>query len=159
MDHGEVRIRPAGLEDSDWIIALAPRLHDFGPPPWRERAAMDEAVKEDQARLLANLAPGSAIFAAINADGNPLGFVTLRTDRDYFTGEPAGHVVDIVVAREAEGRGVGRALLAAAERWAKEAGYPWLTLNVFAGNERARRVYEQAGYQVEWTRMLKPLRS
>jgi len=105
----------AGLEDSDWIVALAPRLHDFGPPPWRVRAAMDEAVKEDQARLLANLAPGSAIFAAVDADDNPLGFVTLRTDRDYFTDEPAGHVVDIVVSREAEVRGVGRALLAAAE--------------------------------------------
>jgi ribosomal protein S18 acetylase RimI-like enzyme len=68
---------------------------------------------------------------------------------------PIGHVVDLVVARDGEGRGVGRSLLAAAERWAEEAGYPWLTLHVFEGNDGARRLYEQTGYVVEWTRMLK----
>lgn len=66
-------------------------------------------------------------------------------------------MVDIVVDRAGEGRGVGRALLAAAERWAEAAGYPWLTLHVFEGNDRARRVYERTGYVAEWTRMLKPL--
>ncbi|MEO8449865.1 MAG: GNAT family N-acetyltransferase, partial [Gemmatimonadota bacterium] len=85
--------------------------------------------------------------------------VSLRTDRDYFTAASVGHVVDIVVARAGEGRGVGRALLVAAERWGQKAGYPWLTLHVFEGNDRARRVYEEAGYVVEWTRMLKPLGS
>ena len=39
----------------------------------------------------------------------------------------------------------------------EEAGYPWLTLHVFEGNDRARRLYEQTGYVVEWTRMLKPV--
>jgi ribosomal protein S18 acetylase RimI-like enzyme len=155
----EIFIRPAGPDDSDWITALAPRLHEFGPPPWREVSAMDEAVQAGLARELANPTAGSAIFAAVDQTGAPLGFVSLRTDMDYFSETPVGHVVDIVVARSGEGRGVGRALLAAAERWAEAAGYPWLTLHVFAGNDRARRVYEQTGYRVEWTRMLKPLGS
>lgn len=118
---------------------------------------MNAAVTAGLARELANPSPGSAILAAVDPAGTPLGFVSLRTDRDYFTEVPVGHVVDLVVARAGEGRGVGRALLAAADRWAEAAGYPWLTLHVFEGNDRARRLYEQTGYVVEWTRMLKPV--
>jgi len=120
---------------------------------------MDESVAAGLARELEAPTPGSAILVAEDPSRRPLGFVSLRTDRDYFTGEPHGHVADIVVDRAGEGRGVGQALLAAAERWGEEAKYPYLTLNVFAGNDRARRIYERAGYAVEWTRMLKPLRS
>lgn len=157
MSDAEIRIRPAGPEDTGWITALAPRLHEFGPPPWRDVASMNAAVEAGLARDLAQPSPGSTILAAVDPVGSPLGFVSLRTDRDYFTQAAFGHVVDLVVAREGEGRGVGRALLAAAERWAVAAGYPWLTLHVFEGNDRARRLYEKTGYLVEWTRMLKPL--
>src|SRR5262245_51542191 len=154
-----IRIRRAGAADRHWIAALAPRLHEFGPPPWRELAVMNAAVVEGLERELESPTPGSAIFAAEDPAGRPVGFVSLRTDRDYFTNVPFGHVVDLVVAPEGEGRGVGRALLSAAERWAEDLGYPWLTLHVFAGNDRARRVYEKRGYVVEWTRMLKRIGS
>lgn len=157
MDVPQIGIRPARPEDAEWITTLAPRLHEFGPPPWRDRAGMDTAVAAGLARDVASPPPGAVILVAEDAAGTPLGFVSLRTDRDYFTSEPVGHVTDIVVAREGEGRGVGRALLAAAERWGEECGHPWLTLHVFEGNARARRVYEQAGYVAEWTRMLKAL--
>ena len=78
-----------------------------------------------------------------------------RTERDYFVDMPVGHVVDIAVTKAGEGRGIGRALLDAADRWAESNGYPWLTLHVFEGNDRARHVYEKHGYVPEWTRMLK----
>ena len=45
----------------------------------------------------------------------------------------------------AEGSGVARVLMAHAERWTAERGLPLLTLNVFAGNARARRFYERGG--------------
>jgi ribosomal protein S18 acetylase RimI-like enzyme len=153
----DIRIRRARPDDAGWIVALAPRLHEFGPPAWREVDSMNAAVQADLTRELANPGPGAAILAAEDSGGTPLGFISLKTDRDYFTGVPVGHVSDLVVARAGEGRGVGRALLEAAERWAREAEYPWLTLHVFEDNSRARRLYEQAGYVVEWIRMLKPL--
>jgi GNAT superfamily N-acetyltransferase len=118
---------------------------------------MNASVAAGLAREIAKPTLGCTILAAVDPTGIPLGFVSLRTGRDYFTEVPVGHVVDLVVAREGEGRGVGRALLAAAERWAERAGYPWLTLHEFEGNDRARRVYEQMGYVVEWTRILKPV--
>jgi ribosomal protein S18 acetylase RimI-like enzyme len=63
----------------------------------------------------------------------------------------------IAVTMEAEGRGVGRALMAHAERWARERGHESITLSVFEGNRRAQGLYERAGYTVEMRRMTKQL--
>jgi GNAT superfamily N-acetyltransferase len=158
MADADIHIRPARSDDAGWITALAPRMHEFGPPAWRDLKVMDDAVAAQWAHELATPTPGSAFLVAEDALGSPVGFVWVKTERDYFSDMLAGHVIDIAVTRDGEGRGIGRALLAAAERWAKDAGYPWLTLNVFEGNDRARRLYEKAGYVPEWTRMLKPLR-
>jgi ribosomal protein S18 acetylase RimI-like enzyme len=157
MTDADIRMRPACRDDVDWITALAPRMHEFGPPPWREVGVMDDAVAAQWARELANPTPGSAFLVAEDALGRPLGFVWVKTERDYFIDRSVGHIIDIAVVRDGEGRGVGRALMAAAERWAEDAGYPWLTLHVFEGNDRARRLYEKVGYKPEWTRMLKKL--
>jgi ribosomal protein S18 acetylase RimI-like enzyme len=157
MTDADIRMRPARRDDVDWITALAPRMHEFGPPPWREVGAMDNAVAAQWARELANPTPGSAFLVAEDALGRPLGFVWLKTERDYFIDRPVGHIIDIAVVKEGEGRGIGRTLMAAAERWAEDAGYPWLTLHVFEGNDRARRLYEKVGFLPEWTRMLKPI--
>ena len=150
-----VTIRPARPEDAEWIVPLGSRMHEFGPPPWRDVRVMDAAVAAQWARELANPTPGSAFLVAEDALGSAVGFVWLRTERDYFIDMPVGHVIDIAVTRGGEGRGIGRALLDAADRWAESNGYPWLTLHVFEGNDRARRVYEKHGYVPEWTRMLK----
>ncbi len=61
------------------------------------------------------------------------------------------------MAAEAEGQGVGRVLLEAAEDWAREQKLQMLSLNVFAGNARARHVYERLGYTPETLRYVKPL--
>ena len=46
----------------------------------------------------------------------------------------------LAVAREAEGQGIGRALLEAGEDWARANRYSKLTLAVFKDNERAKQV-------------------
>jgi len=62
------------------------------------------------------------------------------------------------VAAAHEGQGVGRALLAHAERWAREHGCALLTLAVLPGNTRARALYEAAGFDTDLLRLAKPLR-
>lgn len=76
---------------------------------------------------------------------------------DYFTGEQHAHVNDIVVTAEAEGKGAGKLLLAKADEWAKQKNARWITLNVFDENFRARKVYEKAGYNIEWIKYLKEI--
>jgi ribosomal protein S18 acetylase RimI-like enzyme len=159
MAHGgPVTIRPARSGDRDWILSQAPRLHEFGPPPWRPRDVMDRAVTASIDEGLTAPAPDQTVFVAEGAAHELLGFVHLHAATDFHTGERHGHVSDIVVAPAAEGRGVGAALMAAAEDWARAHGFRLLSLHVFGENARARALYERLGYRLDIVKMIKTLR-
>jgi ribosomal protein S18 acetylase RimI-like enzyme len=81
-----------------------------------------------------------------------------ETSVDYFTREKHGHLAIIAVDADAEGSGVGRNLIQTVEEWAASQGYRFITLNVFAENERARKVYERAGYSQDTIRYAKKLK-
>ena len=101
---------------------------------------------------------GDERIVLIAEDGGArLGFVHLETAVDFFTRERHGHISTLVVAPEAEGRGVGRALVDAAEAWCGERTYRLLTLHVFEANASARRLYERAGFRVDTIKYLKEI--
>lgn len=153
----DIRVRPASPADKDFILSLVPRLVEFGPPPWRDAAQMiftDRRVLSDK---LDEQPPGTAIFVAEDEVGLRLGFIHLQSGADYYQGEEHGHIADVVVAAAGEGRGVGRLLMAKGEEWARGRGYGWLTLSVFAQNERARGVYERLGYGADMIKYVKEL--
>ncbi|HZB45487.1 MAG TPA: GNAT family N-acetyltransferase [Pyrinomonadaceae bacterium] len=154
----EVSVRPARDEDGEFILALVPRLMEFGPPPWYDAAQMVATDLETIGRVLKEPPANTAVFVAVGDAGARLGFIHLNTTVDYFTREEVGHVSDVVVAPGGEGRGVGRALMAAAEEWARGRGYRLLTLNAFARNTRARRLYERLGYGEDMVKYVKQLR-
>jgi ribosomal protein S18 acetylase RimI-like enzyme len=52
------------------------------------------------------------------------------------------------VRPDGRGKGVGAALIDAARSWAASRGCESIELSVTVGNEVARRLYEQAGFQV-----------
>ncbi len=153
-----MRIRIATAADEEWIRSLIPRLHHFGPPDYRPVAAMDDAEATATIAALASDDPRRTVLVAESADAVRAGFVHLETGTDFFTHEQHGHISVIVVAAEAEGTGVGRALLDAAETWTRERGYQFLTLNVFEKNAAARRLYERAGFGIDTVRYLKLIR-
>ena len=131
----------------------------FGPRITGVRQGLDEIVEGEVRTLRAFFTdpkPTSSLLIA-EADGRPQGFVFLEEVRDYFTLETHGHVGILAVAAEAEGRGVGRALMQAAEEWARSRGYRKLTLSVFEHNRRARALYEHAGFAPDTIKYLKPL--
>ena len=53
-----------------------------------------------------------------------------------------------IVEPELHGTGIGRALLAKAVDFCRNAQYPRVFLWTFAGLEPARRLYEQAGFRL-----------
>ena len=150
-------IRPATPADRSGVLALVPRLRAFGPTPLRPAEQMDAAERRALEEAFDDPPEGSALLVAGDAGGPVLGVAYAFPSTDYFTEEAHGHLSILAVAAEAEGRGVGRALLGAVERWAKDAGYRLLTLNVFDGNERAKSVYERAGYAPDTVRYVKEL--
>lgn len=152
-----VHVRPATAADRDFIVGVVPRLWAFGPPPLRPADAMDRAEVEALEQALAEPAADAVLLVA-ELDGVGLAGVALaNTATDYFTHERHGHLSIIIVSEDGEGRGVGRALLDAVEAWAAAQGHRFITLNVFAGNQRARTVYERAGYGEDTVRYVKEL--
>jgi GNAT superfamily N-acetyltransferase len=66
-------------------------------------------------------------------------------------------VSTLAVTAAAAGQGVGRALMAAAEDWARQQGCALITLEVFAANSTARSVYARLGYAEQTLKLAKPL--
>jgi ribosomal protein S18 acetylase RimI-like enzyme len=58
-------------------------------------------------------------------------------------------VCQVSVAPEAQGRGLGAALVTAALRAFSEQGLEAATLSVTVGNDRAHRLYELLGFRVQ----------
>jgi GNAT superfamily N-acetyltransferase len=150
-------IRPAIATDRAAALALVPRLRDFGPPPLRPVEVLDAGERRTLDRYFDDPVEGSTLFVAASPDGAVLGIGYAERAFDYFSQEPHGHLGILAVAAEAEGRGVGRALLDAVEQWTADQGYRLLTLNVFATNERAKAVYEHVGYHPDSIRYVKVL--
>lgn len=151
-----MKIRPATADDLEWVRALIPRLHEFGPPSYRPTGAMNAS---EAAATVAAIEGGvdRIVLVAEADDGKPLGFIHLETATDFFTRERHGHISTIVVDPGAERQGIGQALLQAAEGWCSDRGYRLLTLNVFEHNSPARRLYERAGFGVDTIKYLKTL--
>jgi GNAT superfamily N-acetyltransferase len=165
LEHGvsdsatrDVRVRPAGPEDADFVRGLVPELVAFGPPHWRDIRQMTETDTLVITGALRGASDGATVLVAEDERGQRLGFIHLCGELDYYTRAECGHIADIVVAPEARGRGVGRTFVAAAERWARGRGYSMLTLNVFLGNRDARALYERTGFGAETVRYVKNLR-
>ncbi|MBV8602364.1 MAG: GNAT family N-acetyltransferase [Candidatus Eremiobacteraeota bacterium] len=149
----EIRIRRAELRDETFIVSLAARFAETRPD-WRT----DEEVAGGTARVLREAlrspSTDAAIFIAEHGE-KPSGFVFIVMENDFFTGEPHGHISEIAVADD--GRGIGRALMDAAENWARQRGSRYISLNVNLRNERGLRFYESLGYAIEWNHLAKPL--
>lgn len=144
-----IAIRPAGPDDLAFLFRLTERLADFPVPPWRTRGMIARADDAVIRTALERPDPATLLVVATDGEGTPRGYLLATTRRDYFTGGPHGHVEILAVEPEVEGRGIGRALLDAADGWARSRGYDHLTLNVFAANERARAVYGRLGWEPE----------
>ena len=150
-----LKIRPATREDAPLLTALAARLASFPLPSWRppdsiahaDAGAMMEAIEEDK--------DDNEVVIA-ERDGVPVGCLHILVINDFF-GVSHGHVSVLATTVEAEGTGVARALMAFAEQWTTARGLSLMTLNVFAGNERARRFYDRVGFEVEMLKYAKRL--
>jgi len=150
-----VTVRRGRPDDEASLLALADQLAAFPVPAWRSAREIQRA-DDGVLRDALGGAPGSAVFVAEGTRGND-GVVCLTTSTDYFTKEPVAHIEVLAVDPAAQGRGVARALMHAAESWAREQGFARISLNVWVQNERARGLYEHLGYGPETMHYLKDL--
>lgn len=150
-----VRIRPFVAQDTSFIMSLAPRL-TIGMARWRNAEKKLEAVRGWLEGSIANVGKGTMIFVAENEEGKQSGFATV-TSNHHFTGTEQAYIGELAVDADAEGHGVGQALVTACEQWAREHGYGFLVLETGVANTRARKFYAHAGFQEEDVRLTKVL--
>ena len=89
----------------------------------------------------------SAVFLSESASGELTGFIELFI-RNYAEGciGITPYVEGWYVERETRGRGVGRALMAAAEAWAKSSGFADLASDTPLENEASQRAHQALGF-------------
>ena len=93
---------------------------------------------EDYSTFIDN--PQKVIFFA-DVDGKPAGQIKLIPWWNKFA-----YVEELIVDTEFRGHGVGRALMNYAIEWAKENGFPGLTLETQDNNVPACKFYEKCGF-------------
>jgi GNAT superfamily N-acetyltransferase len=151
-------IRLALAQDHEAVLALVPRLRSFGSVPLRTAQDLDAGESRTlKAHFDRGLPESARLWVAESGTGSIAGVAYAERLKDYFTQETHGHLGVLAVAAAAEGRGIAKALIQTVENWSRDSGFRFLTLNVFAGNERARVFYERADFRVDTIRYVKSL--
>jgi len=114
--------------DVEEVVALERTL--FGETAWSAEAFWSELA-----------APGRWYVVAQDGDGPVLGYAGLAA-----TGGDDADVQTVAVAPEAQGRGLGGALVDALVARARTRGATAVLLEVRADNERAQRLYAARGF-------------
>ena len=131
---GLPRVRAAAAADA---AALKPLLAQLG-------YELEEAEIRRRIERIGS-AGGHYLVVAEDADGSLAAL--LHVYGRAALEKPAEAVVQALVVRDdLRGRGVGRAMMALAERWATDAGYRHISLSSQIGREAAHAFYEGLGY-------------
>jgi RimJ/RimL family protein N-acetyltransferase len=140
------RVRRAESRDAPALVALA-REVGAEPEGWLIADGEWRSVGEERRHLRAvRTSSHIGVFVAETERG-VVGRLTIARDP-----HPAcSHVADLglMVSRDARGQGIGAALLAAAEEWARGVGVRKIELHVFPHNDVAIALYERSGYTRE----------
>ncbi len=118
-----LEVRPFSSEDVGPAAALETANQ---PQPWTERIFRDELSLDDRVYLAAD-------------DDGLLGFGGVMVVGDE------AHITNLLVARVARGRGIGRRLMVSLIEAALQLGARHLTLEVRSRNEPARALYARFG--------------
>jgi aminoglycoside 6'-N-acetyltransferase I len=133
-------VRPATLADAPaWgamRLALWPDEGDVAAPT--ELAQAIDATRD------------AVAFLACDADGAAIGFAEATLRRDYVNGtgsSPVGFLEGWYVAPDWRGRGVGRGLVTAVERWSHERGCIELASDALLDNARSHAAHAACGFE------------
>jgi ribosomal protein S18 acetylase RimI-like enzyme len=152
----EIVIRPATEDDGDFVAQFASALLEFGSPAWKDSDALAPRFRKVLANAVNDQDPRAAVLIAQDGQGNRLGFISLKVRQEVTGGERA-HVADLAVSEGSRRVGAGRALMRAAEAWARERQLSVIGLDVWSTNVRAIAFYRRLGYRPESLHLIRDL--
>jgi ribosomal protein S18 acetylase RimI-like enzyme len=138
-------IRDAELNDAPELAVL---MCELGYET--QRAEMETRLK----LILSN--PAYKTFIAI-MDGCVCGMIGTLTYPSYEHNDPSGRILALVTLSAARRRGIGRALIATAEKDFAQKGIRRVALDTRVNREDAHKFYESLGYERNGWRFVKRL--
>jgi len=150
-------VRLARPEDEPRVRALAQRLDEGGLPRWRDPAPLARSMARSEAQFFNPPSEDWVLLVWADAADVPQGFAQAMMDKEFFSGDPLGHLLFLVTDADHEGQGIARQLVAAVEAWARGRGATGLLLYVFATNTGARRAYHRLGFEEDMVTMVRPI--
>jgi aminoglycoside 6'-N-acetyltransferase I len=135
-----VRVRP--IEPGDLAAWCRLRIALWPDEPQRDLMREAEAHFQGEGLL-------AAVLLCEDASGNALGMIelSLRSFADGCRSMPVPYVEGWYVVPEARRRGIGRALVAAAERWARDLGHTEMASDALLGNLESERAHLALGFE------------
>lgn len=141
-------VRPARPDDAAGVLAVqaeaAAERRTIATQPEEIRPVAEEAA------MIAGRDPRSGVLLVAEDGARIVGICGIMRGRLLANAHTAD--LGVTVAASHRGGGIGRALMLAAEEWARGVGVRRITLGVFADNERARKLYLSLGYVEEGVR-------
>ena len=140
----EIDVLEADLEDEAQVERLFEILDAYARGPGGQNAPLPDRARE-------NLGPGlrahpMAFVLFGRLAGVVVGAAVCVWSFSTFAGRPSVNLHDFSVLPEAQGKGVGTALLDELERRARARDAAKMTLEVVGTNEAAQRLYERFGF-------------
>lgn len=137
----DVTVRRANADDLDLVAALFDGYRQFyrqPSDPTRVRAFLADRLRN-----------GDSIVLLAWLEGRAVGFVQLYPTFSSVSIGRALVLNDLFTGDSARGRGVGRALIAAAVQFGRDSGALYLELATEITNTSAQRLYEKMGWARE----------
>ena len=144
MNENPVVITEADLSRPDHAEAIVDLLDGYARDPMGDGKPLSEVAHRD---LIPGLRahPTTLVFLAFHHD-KPAGLAICFRGFSTFAARPLINIHDYFVRPVHRGAGIGRSLLAAVEKRARELGCCKLTLEVQENNHRAQGIYAAAGF-------------
>jgi GNAT superfamily N-acetyltransferase len=132
----DLQIREATGDDAEALAPLFSVLgYETSPAVLRERLAGFRAAD-----------PAGHVLAAFDGAGRAMGFLTLHHTPVLHRPTAVGRITALAVDPTAQGRGVGRRLVEAAERLCREAGLARIEVTSGLSHMPAYDFYRRLGY-------------
>jgi ribosomal protein S18 acetylase RimI-like enzyme len=156
---GPISVRRAATGDYEAycaMVAEVDQLHTQQEPLYFKDPGLPPRKREYFEALLAD--PSKALLVA-EWGGHPRAYVHLETRRveglDILVDQDYAYVSDVVVHRSHQRLGLGRALMAEAEVWARQRGLGEIRLHVRSFNAPAIAFYDALGMKPVMQTMVK----
>ncbi|MCP4904558.1 MAG: GNAT family N-acetyltransferase [bacterium] len=145
IDDSPIEVRETRLEDSDEIDQLFEILDAYARGAGGQNAPLSPEARENLGPGLRDHPNAFVLFGSLA--GRVVGAAVCVWGFSTFAGRPSLNLHDFSVLPEAQGLGVGTALLSELERRARERGAAKMTLEVHDSNEAAKRLYARFGFE------------